>query len=1108
MANINNHSLEIYVNGIAIDLFDEGVNLRLNKVLTDPTKIATNPAEYSFTFNLPITDNNAKAFNYANISSKRNKFSGRYPADVYADNILIFSGTIKVTSIEEGQFKCNLFKTKVNTLESIFGETTMSEINWKVPFKGVSTINEVNANPDTKYFFPFVAYSLFNKLPDITTGSGNRRYTDKYVIDYTNVFYYNSFIPSMNLVELLKKCCELKGFNLSGDIITDRILNSIYLSNYISDEQDPLYNYGDSDMGTVELSIDWKNYNGTTMDTTNMTEYPLGFIPRTREEPLSGYNNYDTAFVWNTLSSTNSTTTVTKNNSKMYVNGGIQVPASGFYEITMNMDIGIPTTQGDIKAQICTDYMPAGSAIVGGEEVSWDESRKYKDVTINSNTMTQTGKYGTFYDNMPIEIQLCRYDTDDGNVNNINHNIIYFGSYPNESDYQAKITDINTGGIRVGVYTNDAMSNLSGLPSIDANPSAVAIDIYNNPDFVCGMSQSTYGRNFAYIKDGYSWHSDYQDISNSALYNMNGYYFTYTDFDLSGGIFGFTTGYTTSDVNANSLIGGGAYYPSPYGRRTKGELRCIVRLNKNDMLIPFAQTRGYYITTGETTTITNPVIYQADAKIDLKIRAVAPQYTSTKKLQYNMSSLFDKNLNLGNFNNNKQKISEFINDIQKAFNLSFQQDGNNIILNKQKINDNISAPVDIDNKVNTMDAVFNAIDFPRSIEVKYKIDTEEEGFYRSVEENTNEEQMQSNNWKDFGDYGYEKVNISQADDSTDISQSLNFSYCWYQPFEVTTNIPGLPPINPTPSPSGSAITVTLTGEINRTSVGTDVGCDSDGDGIDELFKPQSIIFDSNIQYTISGISTIPDVLKFKVKSSRIHLGKHMEGTETYTPTDMSGTLTPPSATDLITDRICYQVEQMLSIEDVEIYLTDESEYSLTVVDNINYTDDSHTANSVMTLAAVASVTPRTSGVVNIPVIGKTEWWIEGYKYEEMAKNDGRGMTQRMWFRNSPSDIVLPVQGEQYYITTTSNDKIYPDNNEIIYLNYKNGVNTLLGKYFNADVDSGGDEVEIEVYLTPDEYKHISMGSSVHFDDNLYKVLEIQGYDPMGKNPTKLKLLSY
>ena len=74
MANINNHTLEIYVNGIPIDLFDDGVNLRINKVINDPTKINTTQSEYSFTFNLPVTDINAKAFNYANISSKKNKF--------------------------------------------------------------------------------------------------------------------------------------------------------------------------------------------------------------------------------------------------------------------------------------------------------------------------------------------------------------------------------------------------------------------------------------------------------------------------------------------------------------------------------------------------------------------------------------------------------------------------------------------------------------------------------------------------------------------------------------------------------------------------------------------------------------------------------------------------------------------------------------------------------------------------------------------------------------------------------------------------------------------------------------------------------------------------
>ena len=125
------------------------------------------------------------------------------------------------------------------------------------------------------------------------------------------------------------------------------------------------------------------------------------------------------------------------------------------------------------------------------------------------------------------------------------------------------------------------------------------------------------------------------------------------------------------------------------------------------------------------------------------------------------------------------------------------------------------------------------------------------------------------------------------------------------------------------------------------------------------------------------------------------------------------------------------------------------------------------------------------------------------------------MTQRMWFRNAPTTeekYKIPVNDtydktdDWYQITTISNYKMY--DTDIVYLNYNNGVNTLLGRYFNIDVDSSSDEVEIEVYLNPIEYKLISQGASVHFDDNIYKVLEVQGYDPLGNNPTKLKLLSY
>lgn len=278
--NINNHTLDIVVNGVAVDLYEDAVNLRMNRVINDPTKISTTQAEYSFTFDLPITQNNGKIFGHINASSKPNKFSTRYNCEVYADNILIFRGTLKVASIEDNSFKCNLYQSKISTLENIFGESTMNEISWKVPFKGTSTINEVNADPNTKYFFPLVAYSLFQKVPWNTTDSGNRRYSDKYLIDYSNRFYFNSFVPSLNLIELLKKCCELKGYQLQGNIISDPIINDIYLSNYIADEQDPLYNYGIPEMGEVSFDFDFHNTtHTTTRGSMDFIEYPLTYVP-------------------------------------------------------------------------------------------------------------------------------------------------------------------------------------------------------------------------------------------------------------------------------------------------------------------------------------------------------------------------------------------------------------------------------------------------------------------------------------------------------------------------------------------------------------------------------------------------------------------------------------------------------------------------------------------------------------------------------------------------------------------------------------------------------------------------------------------------------------
>lgn len=932
---MNNHRLELIVNGVNVDLFSEGINLRINKIISDPTKLITTQSEYSFSFNLPITPLNTKIFNYINASSKRNKFSGRYNTIVYADNIKIFEGTLKIASIEDNMFKCNLYQNKVNTIETIFGETTMNEIDWYVPFKGIDTVNEVNANTDSKYFFPLVAYSLFNKVPSITTESGYRKYTDKYIIDETNKFYYNSFVPSLNLIELLKKCCELKGYQLQGDILADKVLNNIYLSNYIADEQDPLYNYGDADMGEVSFDFNFKNYTDSNSFPTTYVEYTLSYPPDT-------YENYSTAFVYNLLSDNKSTISNIHNESKMLVNGGVQIPADGWYEITLDANFGISSSQSAMTAYICTGYERNSK--------NGNAPKVYENVSLEVNSS-----------NMPTEIQLLRYNTSDGDVDNLSHDIIYKGAYPNEYVADAvKRTAIrestssdrvaSRGGASTSNYRNDSgnrrtstsgsyrysstktYTNVTSTTTVENVTTAV--DTYNNPNFICGMAQSSYANTIGYIKNGYSW--NYSDGSHTdALYNCNGYY--YYDRDAKT--------YIHTDVNQNILNGTTESKLSISGRKANGTARIIIKLNKNDMLVPFIQQQGFYNESDKQ------VNYKIEASGSLKVRAIADITTTTSKISYNMNSLFDKNLNLGNFNNKEQKISDFFNDIIKTFNLNASQNGNSIVINKNQISDNNTAPIDLDNKTNTSDAIFEELNVPRSIEVKYKIDTEEEGFYRSVEDNTNEEQMQSNNWKDYGDYGYSKVTLSNADDSTDLSQSINFSFNWNRPFKVL---------------------------------------------------------------------------------------------------------------------------------DFEQYDATETEPTM------QYTD------------------------IQIPVIGKTEWWIENYDYEGNAQNDGRGLTQRMWFRNEPTDIKIPLannyteEQEWYYITTPSNNKLI-DNNTVD-LSFKNKNNTLLTKFFNTHVNGQSDNVEIEVYLNPMEYKAISNGASVHFDDDIYQPLEINGYDPSGINPTKLKLM--
>ena len=151
----NVNFVEILVNGKKLELENqESLGIRMNAVITDPTKIASNQGEYSYEFELPATPYNNTIFDYANNLSKLNKFHQRYNAEVYADGSLIFTGSLTINSFKDKKYKVNLVSVKVYSLEDIFGDDTMDKIKgFTMPFDGVDTINARNAMLDTEVMF-------------------------------------------------------------------------------------------------------------------------------------------------------------------------------------------------------------------------------------------------------------------------------------------------------------------------------------------------------------------------------------------------------------------------------------------------------------------------------------------------------------------------------------------------------------------------------------------------------------------------------------------------------------------------------------------------------------------------------------------------------------------------------------------------------------------------------------------------------------------------------------------------------------------------------------------------------------------------------------------
>lgn len=934
--------IELYVDDKLVELeSQEKLNLRLNSLLYDPTQLNSTQADYSFSFDLPTTVNNNKIFNYANVLSTVNKFIPKYKARVYADGQLLFDGTLIINSVEKDFYNVNLVVIRNIDLDEIFGDTTMNELEWYIPFNGVEDINRYNASANTEVAFPLVSYGPFQKVPTYRDEVGSD-FTSKFILDKYNRWYVESFYPSPKMLTTLRKCFENKGYIVDGDVFTDDILSNIYQSVNLSSEQIPNYNLGHPNFGRLSLSLTATTY-GSGYE--QQLKFPYAKAGAEIGDPLYLEGLTDTVYNWESvrLYDLLSIGNVNVNQSPSYLYQPnehiIVIPSDGYYKISLEVDNVSQTAQTYTVAQKTLHQI-----ITSGF--------RERNIQVQQSLLETT----------PFEIHLVKnYDDDielikgqnnkmyiNGNPNDttfISFNNVkeWTTCYPHEDPYNSLLpTEKNslafrntedvsdtTRGKNITSYSHkrDYSKEILGYVPKSSATNIMGYDPAVNPNFIMGVSTLMYGTP-SVIKNGKSW-SVTTTSENNVFYEQDGYY------RIS------QNGNTIKREATN--YGKNVYYNAPASLFTasktnaSGAVRAMVYLHRNDVLQLYGVQRAYTNTAG------TDVNYSTNVRVNLTITAATDRdFNELKAHHYGYTSAteFDYDLRIGNFFNNETTMAEYVRSIANAFNLDITLKDNTISINKKNkfINDTTKI-IDIDDRVNSNDAKISYISYPKTMSVRYKTDTDEYGFETTVPQ----QYINLEDWYNYGDSGFSVIKLSDMDGATDNTLNLPFSYTWYKDFTW------------------------------------------------------------------------------------------------------------------------YEVDLM----------------------------DNQT-----------SLTRR----LDIPVISKSSYMMDGYDYTESLKHDGYGLPMRFWFKPKITETYVwtdTFPNQLVMVYTPSN--VFSDS-LFFNLSYKVDEISILTSYFDITPYVSSNYIDVEVYLQPDEYKILKGGGRIHFDNDIYYVVSIEGYDPTSTNLTTLRLL--
>lgn len=752
------NKLDLYINGSHADT-PTGFSLRMNRTVSDPSRINGGSAEYSFSFNLPASPANNVIFGFANALPSQGKFMKRYSAKVMTGGKKIFDGDLTLTAFDavSQEYTCNLVSIKVNTVEDIFGDMTLKDLEWYIPYEGGPTINSLNADSSSEVCFPLVAYGVFEKDPVFSDEVADD-YTDRLILDDTVRWYHETFYPSMNVLSLVRRLFAQKGYTLQGDVLDDEVLRNMYCSVSLANDQPLEYNYANSKIGSADISVTWTNKKtSNTLHDCLIQDLDYKYCHVRPDVSHVNMRNYHGAqpMQWEEIDIYNmfgDGGTVTENIDSYLFDSGEQcivIPADGCYRFDLQVTATLDTTWNSGNLDVMRKKWVGGT---------------YPTVEEEAATLAQDIQYIS-----PIEIHLSRNVLNDsGNIEIIKgvhnrdwvgpsytprnydtcypHEQLYWSDNPTDSD--PPYNSVNNIGSARGQNADYWYGYMPDTGSV------FAYDPMVSQNFICGFS--TYlGATMAVQKNNRSWYPGQKDYTQS-LVNSDGYRFV--------------TRQTSepTPMNANAYPNAITNALSLNGNTLTGHVYCAVWLKKNDILTLNCVHRHWNAV--NSTGSANRYVTNVTAR--LKMNSFTPRdysYVLSKQLGYTSPSEFDTNLRIGNFLSQERTAADFVNNFINEFNLDYRQSGKTVELNRGKVDvtRNGKAVVDIDGRCSAKRAKWQKADYPRECGVKYTDEKDSWGYWLTVPDDKQNEY----NWKDYGDTGYDVITVDPDSTSTNIITS-------------------------------------------------------------------------------------------------------------------------------------------------------------------------------------------------------------------------------------------------------------------------------------------------------------------------------------------------